>query len=479
MRSRKRFFTLGINVLVLCGFMATSLIGYFVARSSTSEQLQKQMLPLTSDNIYSEIQRDLLQPLLISSSMANNTFLIDWVEGGEQEPERLSEYLAQIQRKYNTITAFFVSETSRYYYHPNGILKQIDENDPADDWYFHTLKLHSDHNINIDRDTAESRRMSIFANYKVLNRQGVLIGVIGVGLSMESVAELIENYQQRYGREIYFVDRQGDITLRSSLFQKDVYLRNKAGLDVLLPHILSNPSASVSYDAQNGNTVYLNSRLIPEFDWFLIVEQINNPAAARIERALWMNLGVSLVVSFCVLLVANFTLRNYQRRLEQMATKDKLTGAASRQVFDWIFEHAEKTAIRKDWPLSMIALDIDHFKAINDQYGHQFGDQILKSASRLIKQNIRDVDTLCRWGGEEFLILLEGCDLQEAVTIAELIRETISEHQNRVKNETVTITISAGVAEYQLGESMEQLIERCDSAMYESKNKGRNRVTSY
>lgn len=106
MQNRKRIFTLTISALVLLGFMATSLIGYFVARDSTSDQLQKQMLPLTSDNIYSEIQRDLLQPLLISSLMANDTFMINWAENGEQDPERLSEYLAQIQRKYNTITAF-------------------------------------------------------------------------------------------------------------------------------------------------------------------------------------------------------------------------------------------------------------------------------------------------------------------------------------------------------------------------------------
>ena len=479
MQSRKRFFTLGISALVLCGFMATSLIGYFVARTSTNEQLQKQMLPLTSDNIYSEIQRDLLQPLLISSLMANDTFLIDWVESGEHDPQRLSEYLAQIQRKYSTITAFFVSENTRYYYHPKGIIKQVDEDDPADNWYFHTRQLHGNYDINIDWDTAEPSRMSIFVNYRVTNPQGELIGVTGVGLSMESVAQLIENYQRRYGREIYFVYRQGEITLRSSQFQDEIYLQNKAGLDQLFLQILSNPSASVSYAAKNGNTIYLNSRLVPEFDWFLIVEQINDPATARIETALWVNLGVSLVISLCVLLVAHFTLRNYQRRLERMATKDKLTGAASRQVFDWIFEHAEKTAIRKDWPLSMIVLDIDHFKSINDQYGHQFGDQVLKSVGRLIKQNIRDVDTLCRWGGEEFLVLLENCEQRRAAEIAETIREVISQHNNRVKNETVSITISAGVAEYQLGESMEQLIERCDRAMYESKNKGRNRVTVY
>lgn len=479
MQNRKRFFTLTISLLVLLGFMATSLIGYFVARDSTNEQLQKQMLPLTSDNIYSEIQRDLLQPLLISSLMANDTFLINWAETGEKDPQRLAEYLAQIQRKYQTITAFFVSEKTRNYYHPNGVIKQVDESDPADAWYFHSRQNSTDYDINIDWDTAAPNRMSIFVNYRVLNQQGELVGVTGVGLSMEKVAQLIENYQRRYGREIYFVDRQGEITLRSSQFQQDIYLQNKAGLDQLFLQILSNPSASVSYDAKDGNTIYLNSRLVPEFDWFLIVEQINDPATAKIETALWINIAVSLAISICVLLVVHFTLRGYQRRLELMATKDKLTGATSRQVFDWVFKRAQKTALRKDWPLSMIVLDIDHFKNINDQYGHQFGDQVLKSVSQLIRKKVRDVDVLCRWGGEEFLLLLENCDQQHAAKVAETLRESISQLQIRIKDQRVSVTISAGVAEYQLDESMDHLIERCDHAMYESKNKGRNRITVY
>ena len=192
----------------------------------------------------------------------------------------------------------------------------------------------------------------------LLNQQGELIGVTGVGLSMESVAHLIENYQRRYGREIYFVDRQGEITLRSSQFQNDIYLQNKEGLDQLFVKILSNPSASVSYAAKNGHTIYLNSRLVPEFDWFLIVEQINDPAADRIETALWINIAVSLATSVCVLMLAHFTIRGYQRRLEAMATKDKLTGATSRQVFDWIFSKAQKTALRKDWPLCWILITL-------------------------------------------------------------------------------------------------------------------------
>ncbi|WP_223261264.1 hypothetical protein [Methylophilus medardicus] len=95
----KRLYTVLLSAIVLAGFLATSLIGYFVAKDSLTDRLQQEMLPLTSDNIYSEIQRDLLQPLLISSLMANDVFVFDWVHDGEQDASKMTNYLAQIQKK--------------------------------------------------------------------------------------------------------------------------------------------------------------------------------------------------------------------------------------------------------------------------------------------------------------------------------------------------------------------------------------------
>ncbi|MCX4186958.1 sensor domain-containing diguanylate cyclase [Methylophaga sp. OBS4] len=476
MHNRKRLFTTIISLIVLLGFLATSLIGYYVAKDSIAERLQQEMLPLTSDNIYSEIQRDLLQPLLISSLMANDVFVFDWVNEGEQDPEKMQRYLSQIQDKYDTITAFFVSESTRHYYHPKGIIKQVDENDPDDGWFFRARSMKNKYEINIDQDTADRKRLSIFVNYQVADKQGKFIGVIGVGLSMASVIELIENYQKRYGREIYFVDRQGEVMLQSSEYSEDIHLQNKTGLDKLFTRILTTPSASVSFPAKNGNTIYLNSRLVPEFDWFLIVEQINDPASERIETALIINILVSLAISVVVLLTAHLALRGYQRRLEAMATQDKLTGAASRQVFDVLFKQAVSRAKRKHQALSVILIDIDHFKNINDSYGHHYGDQVLAATARIISSHVRDDDVLCRWGGEEFLLLLNSCSRERAVEIAETIRQSVKSHPFQYGKENLSITISAGVAEYQRDELMTSLIERSDQALYQAKNDGRDLV---
>jgi diguanylate cyclase (GGDEF)-like protein len=478
MKARKRFYTIVISVIVLLGFLATSLIGYFVARDSIEERLQQEMLPLSSDNIYSEIQRDLLQPVLISSLMANDTFVIEWVNDGENDPIRMQRYLKQIQEQYQTITAFFISEKTRLYYHPEGIIKQVSEQDKADEWYFRARAMKQDYEINIDSDTADRKRLSIFVNYRVQNKQGDLIGIIGVGLSMETVTRLIENYQQRYGREIYFVNRQGEVMLQSSHYSHDLHLQNKAGLEKLFTRILTSPSASVSFEAKNGNVIYLNSRLVPEFDWFLIIEQINDPASDKVEAALIINLLISLAISVVVLLVAHLALKGYQGRLETMATRDKLTGAATRQVFDSLFEQAVSRSKRYQQKMTLALLDIDHFKQVNDTFGHHQGDKVLEAVAQIVKLHIRETDVLCRWGGEEFLLLLNECDLAHAEERLESVRQAIEAWRFHLDDTSLTVTVSAGLAEYETGESLSGLVERADKALYQAKDQGRNCLSS-
>ena len=470
----KRLYTFLLSAIVLAGLLAVSLIGYFVAKDSLSDRLQQEMLPLTSDNIYSEIQRDLLQPLLISSLMANDVFVFDWVNEGEKDPDKMISYLAQIQKKYNTITAFFISENSRLYYHPTGVLKKISDSDEEDRWYFEAKNSPHPYVINIDQDTADHQRLSIFVNYRVEDKSGQFIGVIGVGLSLRTVVELIENYQKRYGREIYFVNRQGDVMLQSSQYSSALHLQNKDGLDKAFLQILTSPSASFSLKAKNGSTLYLNSRLVPEFEWYLIVEQVNDPSSERIEKAFIINIIVALAISIIVLLLAHLAMRGYHGRLETMATKDKLTGAASRQVFESYFNQAVARCKRRNEALSLVLMDIDLFKHINDSYGHQAGDRVLTRIAQLIKSHIRAEDIVCRWGGEEFLLLLTGCNLEDAKHITETIRAAVAELEFHFNNDTIKVTISAGLAEMQQDESLAQVVEHADHRLYQAKHAGRN-----
>lgn len=478
MVANKRRYLIIISLVVLVGFLATSLFGYYVAKDSMTERLQEEMLPLTSDNIYSEIQRDLLQPLLISSLMANDVFVFDWVNAGEEDPHKMISYLNQIQKKYNTITAFFVSEKSRLYYHPSGVLKTINKDDPQDAWFFEARDTNEPYLINIDTDTADQQRLSIFVNYRVLDERGHFIGVIGVGLSLQTVVELIENYQKRYGREIYFVDRQGDVMLQSSQYNPTLHLQNKAGLDRAFVKILTSPSASVAIQAHDGSTIYLNSRMVSDFGWYLIVEQINDPVSKQLETALWVNIGTSLLISILVLFIGHLAVRGYHGKLETMATQDKLTSAASRQIFETYFMQAAARHRRKHEPLSLAMIDIDHFKTVNDSFGHQAGDMVLSRLARVIQSIVREDDVLCRWGGEEFLLMLVNCDQHSACIVVEKIRQAVADIHFHFNNQPVNITISTGIAELQIDESLDHIVERADRLLYEAKNAGRNCIKS-
>ena len=123
--SAKHRFAFLLSLLLLAGFLATSLVSYAVSVTQLKRGLSESILPLTSDNMYSEIQKDLIRPIFISSMMASDTFLRDWVLGGEQNVDRMTRYLTEVKKKYQTITSFFVSERSGLYYHAGGILKRV------------------------------------------------------------------------------------------------------------------------------------------------------------------------------------------------------------------------------------------------------------------------------------------------------------------------------------------------------------------
>ena len=475
MRSSKLRLIVTITVLLVGGFLATTFVSYFVAQKSLTEQVSENTLPLTSDNVYSEIQQDLLRPIFISKLMAQDTFVRDWVLSGEDNEKKLLRYLTTIQQRFNTVTSYFVSEKTRRYYHPKGILKTVKEEDPQDAWYFRVRKMTDNYEVNVDRDTADLSKLTVFINHRVYGYSGDFIGVIGVGLAVDAVKRLVDNYEKRYGREIYFIDREGAVTLHGKGFSGATNIRNRPGMDSIATVLLTSPGGAFSYDYK-GEKRFVNSRYVPEFGWLLIVEEGNSEGSERLTRTFIINLFVAVVITFIVILTANLTVGGYQRKLEEMASQDKLTGALNRQVFDGILRQSMSLARRKGQKLSLVIFDLDHFKKINDNYGHLAGDEVLRSVADTVRELLRESDVMCRWGGEEFFLLFPDCGLEEAQRIAEKMRKEIEECFFSFANKTIRITASFGVAEYEPGEDDTGLINRADQALLAAKSSGRNRV---
>jgi diguanylate cyclase (GGDEF)-like protein len=171
-----------------------------------------------------------------------------------------------------------------------------------------------------------------------------------------------------------------------------------------------------------------------------------------------------------------YPLRNaltYKHAVE-LASRDPLTGVHNRMALSSSLQREVDLAQRQELPLSMLVIDIDHFKSFNDEHGHTFGDDVLVAVSQTIANTVRRSDLLFRYGGEEFVVLASHTGEQGAMLLAERIRENVSALQT-VRGRSIDVTVSVGVARLQEKESAEAFFERADKALYSAKRNGRNR----
>jgi len=167
---------------------------------------------------------------------------------------------------------------------------------------------------------------------------------------------------------------------------------------------------------------------------------------------------------------------SHERILAELATKDVLTSAYNRRFFDRRLAEELDRCKRYGRSLGLVMLDIDFFKAVNDRYGHQFGDQALRTAVDQWKKALRISDFIARYGGEEFCILLPEAGLEESLALAERLRESVAATDVRCHEHTARITASAGVAVSRESDGPDEIMRRVDEALYRAKAGGRNRV---
>jgi diguanylate cyclase (GGDEF)-like protein len=166
-------------------------------------------------------------------------------------------------------------------------------------------------------------------------------------------------------------------------------------------------------------------------------------------------------------------IRQMEKDFNKRASTDALTRAYNRLKFDEILEREMKRATRYQKLLSVAVFDIDHFKKVNDTYGHLVGDYVLQSIADITRDNIRGTDYLLRWGGEEFIIILPETNVEKAEELAVRIKHSIEGYDFRRAGH---ITVSFGVTQLKKGDSDKEFIKRADDAMYKAKALGRNRV---
>ncbi len=237
------------------------------------------------------------------------------------------------------------------------------------------------------------------------------------------------------------------------------------------------PEPSVSRD---------HARIVFEYGAFYVIDEGSHNgtqvAGRRIIRAELrdgdlLKFGQHATFRFSLM---DQTQEQVMRRLYESSTRDPLTGADNRRNMDSRLQAEIAFAQRHRRPLSVILIDIDHFKSVNDRHGHPAGDQVLRSVAGVVRGQLRTEDAFARYGGEEFVIVLRDTNVPQACLVAERVREKIAKTQIEIGGGSISVTVSAGCASLacSLGTSTEDLIGVADRRLYKAKRSGRNRVVS-
>ncbi len=169
-----------------------------------------------------------------------------------------------------------------------------------------------------------------------------------------------------------------------------------------------------------------------------------------------------------------------KRFYENLALTDSLTGLYNRRVFMEVAEKELNRAMRLGEPFSILMLDLDNFKKVNDTYGHDVGDIVLRHVANILKENLRKMDLIARWGGEEFIVMLPNTSLEGAYKVGEKLRKAVEQNPIELRNgEKLKITVSIGISSFRNHKSLEDIIREADIALYGAKKKGKNRVEIY
>ena len=212
--------------------------------------------------------------------------------------------------------------------------------------------------------------------------------------------------------------------------------------------------------AEGGYLLFCERAWITEDEIFEEISKINNQLANMTRELNKKNIALEK---------ANVTINKLLR-------SDNLTGIANRLYFQEYYQKVQAYAVRHQSPLSLVMADIDHFKAVNDRYGHQVGDQVLVDFAKLLQKNCREEDLPVRYGGEEFCILLVASDADQAYSQAERMRSQVE--AATMGEQQLKITASFGLATLRQGESLDGILKRADEALYRAKNSGRNSVVA-
>ncbi|MEF9915994.1 MAG: sensor domain-containing diguanylate cyclase [Lachnospiraceae bacterium] len=330
----KILFTTNILVctIIIIGFTFTSIISYNSNVGIYEEDVERVSM-LVSSGIYNDIASIFSQPVNVSLTMANDSLLKNFLSGekdnltNEAYLVEMQHYLDGYREKYSYDSVFLVSTYTNRYYHFNGIDRILISDNAENNWYYDFLKSNEEYSLNVDNDEAtEANTITVFVNCKIKNENGDIIGIVGVGMKVDSLQELLKGYEDKYGVHPYLIDKNGEIQISSSktgyentnLFDSVAYAGKKQ--DIL--ENKENPKDFwYSTNQQDG---YVISQYEPNLKWHLVIEHDTSAMSQRLNMQLYRNIMIILSIIILVLITITKVIKRYNSQIIKLTVSQEL-----------------------------------------------------------------------------------------------------------------------------------------------------------
>ncbi len=450
-------------------------INYVAVMNNAKNQINTQSLPLSLDNMYSKVQKYIIEPYLISSTMAKNIFIHQWLHEGEKENKEIFKYLQSIKENYNVESTFLASDKSGKYYTDTGSIEELVKENTQAQWYFDFKETQKKHIININFTESNQNIIMMYINYKIFDEYNEYLGVTGVVLKLSNINDLLKKFRINHNLVVSFFDKDGNVVLSEKDMQVYTHIDKMPELKKYKELILSEDIGLVEY-YKDSNLHTIKSKYIPELDIYLVIDANLEDFIKSTKSTLYISIFISLILTIIIILIIYHIVKRYITELELLSNYDKLTGIANRGNFQELFQKQILRKKRNNQELALVFVDIDDFKAVNDDFGHDKGDIVLKSIAQILQKNIRQTDLIARWGGEEFIIVLVDSTLENSTLITKKLQLAIEQDSSLQKLLGRKITGSFGLTMLKESDSENSATIRADKAMYDAKNSGKNRV---
>ncbi len=472
-------FKMGVNILIcliiLAGFSAVAFTSYGTYSKIIDDDIVN-ISKLTSTNIYSDIRNELTKPIFVSLTMANDSFLKEWLRreqsaNTDEHQENLRQYLLGLKEKYNYDSVFLVSDKSKKYYHFNGLNKVISKDDSHDVWYYNFVDSGLAYDLDVDTDEANQGSLSVFVNCRMTDENGEFMGVTGVGLEMDQVQNLLRAFEEQYNLKALLFGEDGTVQIDTSL--NGISVENVFSADILSENrqkIIENQDALQVFQFKEQSFYgYYIVRYVEELNWYLLIKKDTSVLARSMYAQTARDAFIYAIVIMCVIIITNSIIRKNDQLMRGLMRTDQLTGMPNRRGFNEDLTKALGNAPAQG-SFYVFVFDIDNFKNVNDIYGHPAGDRMLQAIGRMACEAFHERGVVCRWGGDEFAGYFFG-DKKDVTQRLEQFFNTVRKDPLARKYNT---TVSLGMACAHEADTADTLIYRADQALYKVKGSGKN-----